>query len=232
MNGGSPITSYNLQYDSGTSGATWTNVIGFSPAYTGTSTILSTGIIAGTTYKFKLRLANIHGWGPFSSITSIKASQVPDTMSAVTTSIDSSTGGVTITWSPPTNDGSETIDTYLIEISNKAGTTWTVETLSCDGSNAAYVSAKTCTIPMTVLTASPYSYTFDDLVVVRAKARNVIGFATSYSPVNTSGAKIRSIPSTMVIPTLVSYTDTSLSISWTALTSPNNGNSAILAYNV
>jgi hypothetical protein len=74
MNGGSPITSYNLQYDSGTSGTTWTNVIGFSPVFTGTSTILSSNVAAGTTYLFRLRLANIHGWGEFSTSTSIKAS--------------------------------------------------------------------------------------------------------------------------------------------------------------
>jgi hypothetical protein len=151
-------------------------------------------------------------------------------MSAVTTSIDPTTGGVTITWSLPSNDGSETIISYLIEIETSSLGTYSTETFSCDGSNAAYVSAKTCTIPMTALTASPFTLAFDDLVTIRAKATNSLGTATAYSPVNTSGARIRRIPSTMAIPTLVSYTDTSISIQWTALASPDNGNSAILAY--
>jgi hypothetical protein len=50
--GGSPITSYDLQYDSGTAGVTWTDVVGLSPAYTSTSIILTTSITAGTAYMF------------------------------------------------------------------------------------------------------------------------------------------------------------------------------------
>jgi hypothetical protein len=151
-------------------------------------------------------------------------------MNAVTTSIDSSTGGVTISWSLPSNDGSETITGYEIVIGLKSGGLFSAETVSCDGTNAANLAARTCTIPMTTLTALPYELDFDTLVVVKAKAINSLGTSTSYSPVNTSGAKIRRIPSTMVIPTMISYTETSISISWTALTSPDNGNSDILAY--
>lgn len=46
----------------------------------------------------------MHGWGPFSTTTSIKAAQIPAQMQTVTTSIDISTGGVIIQWQQP-HDG-------------------------------------------------------------------------------------------------------------------------------
>jgi len=76
-NGGSAVTSYNLQWDSGTSGVTWTDVVGLAPAYTSTSIILTTGITAGTTYRVKVRAQNVFGWGDFSSYQSIKAASTP-----------------------------------------------------------------------------------------------------------------------------------------------------------
>ena len=49
-NGGSTILSYNLQWDSGTNGVTWTNIIGYSPASTVTTYTITTSVIAGTEY--------------------------------------------------------------------------------------------------------------------------------------------------------------------------------------
>jgi hypothetical protein len=36
----------------------------------------------------------------------------------------------------------------------------------------------------------------------------------------------------MTTPVLVSYSDTSITVSWNSLTAPSNGNSAITAYNL
>jgi titin len=138
-NGGSAILSYHLQWDAGTSGVTWTDVVGLSPAYSSTSIIITTGITAGASYQFKVRAQNIIDWGAFSSTTSIKAATTPSQMASVTTSIDSSTGGVKIAWVAPL-DGSSTIDSYLIEISNNLGTTWTANTLYCNGASSTIVS--------------------------------------------------------------------------------------------
>ena len=76
-NGGSSVTSYNLQWDAGSGGATWSNVVGYSPAYTGTSIVLTSSITAGATYQFQVRARNVDGWGAFSPVTSIKAASVP-----------------------------------------------------------------------------------------------------------------------------------------------------------
>jgi hypothetical protein len=71
--GGAAITSYNLQFNSGSNEATWTDVVGFNPAFTGLSTVISSTISPGLTYKFRVRASNIHGFGTFSDVFSIKA---------------------------------------------------------------------------------------------------------------------------------------------------------------
>lgn len=64
---------------------------------------------------------------------------------------------------------------------------------------------------------------------MRIKAHNSFGYGT-VSSANTAGAKIRRIPDTMSAPTITAYSDTSITVSWTPLSSPNNGNSDILSY--
>ena len=53
---------------------------------------------------------------------------------------------------------------------------------------------------MSTLTSAPYGYLFDQLVVVRASATNARGTGSTSTP-NSSGAKIRSVPSVMSTPT-------------------------------
>jgi hypothetical protein len=55
------------------------------------------------------------GVGSFSSVTSIVPASIPSQMSAPTTSIDSSTGDVLISWSAPSSNG-KPITAYLIQI--------------------------------------------------------------------------------------------------------------------
>jgi len=60
-------------------------------------------------------------------------------MTTVTTSIDSSTGGVKIVWTAP-HDGSSTIDAYLIEIADSTSTTWTADTTNCNAASSPIMS--------------------------------------------------------------------------------------------
>jgi hypothetical protein len=75
--GGSTVTSYHLQSDSGTTaagtGVVWTDIVGYSPASLDTTISLTSAVVAGTTYQFRARASNIHGWGAWSSQTAIKA---------------------------------------------------------------------------------------------------------------------------------------------------------------
>lgn len=79
------IQSYNLQWDAGTNGGTWTDLLGVSPLSTVTTYTVSSGIVAGTTYKFQVRARNKYGYGSFSSIASITAALAPSASSSVTT---------------------------------------------------------------------------------------------------------------------------------------------------
>jgi hypothetical protein len=66
-------------------------------------------------------------------------------MDAVSTEIDSLTGGVTLSWSSP-HDGFQTIIRYSIEIKT-FDSLWYEETTYCDGLDPLVLS---CTIPMSV----------------------------------------------------------------------------------
>ena len=86
--GGVAVDSYHLQWDSGTSGVTWTDVQGQDGSLsTATSATISSGITGGNSYQFRLRAHNIHGWGTYSSVLTVTASGVPAQPAAVTTTL-------------------------------------------------------------------------------------------------------------------------------------------------
>ena len=77
--GGSTIVSYNLQWDRGTGVEDdWYTVVGESPYSTLLEATLSNEIVPGTLYKFRVRAANIHGFGDFSDTVTIKAAGIAD----------------------------------------------------------------------------------------------------------------------------------------------------------
>jgi hypothetical protein len=112
-------------------------------------------------------------------------------MATVSTAIESVAGGVEITWLAP-HDGSDTITAYLIEVLDTSGS-WEAESTYCDGTDSSVISALTCTVPMSILRASPYSLAFDALVAVRVSAQNSYGWGT-VSDANTVGAQVRREP--------------------------------------
>lgn len=103
--GGVEVTSYNLQWDKGTGEAEWFNIIGFSPSSLALKTTITSDVVGGVTYNFKVIAKNVHGWAEsYSDIVEIKAAQIPDQMQVITTSIDVTTGAVRIDWVEP-HDG-------------------------------------------------------------------------------------------------------------------------------
>jgi hypothetical protein len=221
--GGSTVTSYHLQRDDGTG---WQSILG-SPATLATSHTLTTAVVAGTTYYFRVRAENIHGVGEWSDSTAIKAAQAPYQMVAATTAIDAATGGVTISWTAPA-DGGDAITEYKVEIRGGGGV-FSTESTACPGTDATLLSSRSCLVPMSTLRAAPHSLAFDAFVEVRLSARNAYGWGAS-SAVNTDGARVRVEPSQVAQPVLTSVTEAQIAISWTALASPDDGESAILSY--
>ena len=72
------ITSYHLQWDKGSSGAEWYDVQGLNPSSLSTSTILTSEVVAGQTYRLRVRASNLHGWGEYSDELQVKAAGLPD----------------------------------------------------------------------------------------------------------------------------------------------------------
>lgn len=111
--GGSSIISYNLQYDQGTSGVSWTDLTGVDTDYTSLSTTVS-DVSAGGSYLFRVRAENLQGFGEFSNTETIEAVQAPDDIAnPVTTSIVDTS--VKFTWDAPFNGG-QTITSYTLEV--------------------------------------------------------------------------------------------------------------------
>jgi len=109
--GYSTILSYGVEWDQGIN--SFVELLGETSDFTGTTYTITTGITSGTTYQFKIRSKNKWGWGTFSTITTILAASKPSQMNPVTTTIDPTTGGVTIYFTAPSSNGAS-ISAYLI----------------------------------------------------------------------------------------------------------------------
>jgi hypothetical protein len=95
-NGDSAITSYDLQYDNATAGFIWYSIIGLTPDSLALSYRVTTGVVPGRTYRFRVRAKNSFGWGDVSTYLEIKSAVAPDQMIPLLTSIDESTGNLRI----------------------------------------------------------------------------------------------------------------------------------------
>ena len=229
-NGGSDITSYNLQFDQGTSGATWQSLIGYPTESTALTYTYSSSVEAGKTYNFILRAKNIQGWGPYSDQEGITAATVPDDIStAVTTSLSGSK--VVFTWDVPFNGGLP-ITSYTVEFRLKDGSFAT--SAECVPTAGTQSGTQYCEVEMNTFTLASFNLVIDDLIVARVKATSSIGPATGYSPINTSGVTVRTIP--LKPPTAPSEgsssNDSQIEIVITAVTGTNTGSSTILSYEI
>jgi hypothetical protein len=129
--GGSPVTSYNLQWNRGDGSGLFTDLVGQDGSnYLRTSYLLVAGVNSGTTYTFRLRARNKWGLGGYSDTVDIEASTTPGQVASPTTSISGS--HVLITWTEPANYGSA-ISAYRIQIMTGLGA-YEEETNYCDGS--------------------------------------------------------------------------------------------------
>jgi hypothetical protein len=152
--GSAAITSYNLQWDSGSSEAAWTDLVGYTSSYTETEYIVTTGVAPGGVYAFRVRAYNAHGWGAVSSSVSVAASEEPDQMDAPTTTKQDDVN-VRIGWEAA-DSNSDPLDAYEIMILTSDGVTYAEESVSCDGSTSDPITNNYCDVPMANLRASPF----------------------------------------------------------------------------
>ena len=117
-NGGSAITSYNLEWDQGS--GTWATLTGIAIPHVSTTYTHTAGLLAGSTYRFRYRASNKYGWGPFSDPVSILAASKPDTPLAPTTTVTDIY--VKIAWILPA-DHSAAVQEYEVLIQQGLGST-------------------------------------------------------------------------------------------------------------
>jgi hypothetical protein len=186
--GGAAIESYHAQYALAGSGA-WSDLLGQSGSYqTGLAYNLTTAS-AGAQYDFRVRSRNVHGWGAWSSTTTIQAAAVPGQPTAATTAFQDAS--VRVSWTAPSANF-KTITAYGVELRDSAGNYHNL-TSYCDPVSAGLVSSRYCDVPVSVLRAAPFNLGLQALVVARVRAYNVRGWG-EYSPANTVGALIETEP--------------------------------------
>lgn len=119
----------------------------------------------------------------------------PDPVTVHITNLD-----VVISWEEPTYNFAQ-ITAYRVKLVQSDGVTFTEESTYCDASQQLILLQKFCLIPHSVLTAEPYSLTFDTLIEAKLEAFNRNGWSPE-STVNTASGllkdRIQTVPSQMV----------------------------------
>ena len=184
--GGESITFYEVSWDMGNGGSSF-SLLKLEPAGSFTYTYTqSSGINPGQDYQFKYRAYNKHGIGGYSAIATIEASTVPNQLAAASTTNSSS--NVIVSWSATSSDRGSAVTEYLIKF-KASNNTYIEDDLNCNGKSPSIISARSCTVPLSVFTASPYSLSSGNLIVVQVQAKNGKGYSTA-SPDNTSGVSV------------------------------------------
>lgn len=111
-NGGSTITSYNIEWDQGLGGA-FSELVGFS-TNSMLTTYTITGLTSGNDYKFRYRVENLFGYSDYSPEVTLTAKAIPDQVATPSSFVNSGTN-VVITWVAPNANGG-TISSYTMLI--------------------------------------------------------------------------------------------------------------------
>jgi len=192
-----------------------------------TTSYTATGLTADTVYAFKVEARNVVGFSAESSSVSIRAAAIPSTPAAPTTTRNGN--NVDIAWTAPSNGGSA-ITAYTITIRQSDGSTFSIDSTNCDGSDATIRDAASCSVPITALMAAPYSLNWGDSVYAKVKATNVVGDSAESSAGN--GATLLTNPDAPVslAEDTVATTATNIAMTWSA--GAADGGTAVIDYRV
>ena len=169
-NGDSQVLGYNVQWDKGTSGVTWSDVSLPVQSYTGTQLSVVDGVEQGESYMFKVRAKNIYGFGEFSDPATVIASSVPGEPEIATTTTQGK--NVIVGFFAPDANGA-TIMSYAIKIAGLNGIYY--QNPECDstltpGTNDYF----SCSVSFVSLRADPFNLVYGSLVSVIVSAANNI----------------------------------------------------------
>jgi hypothetical protein len=184
---------------------------------------------------FRYRVSNTYGWGSYSDLLTAVAASPPETPIQPTTA---NTGtSIQVSWSNPYNGGSP-ITSLSVEIRTSDGVSFSTEPLYCNAElDTTIMDRGYCVIPMSILTATPFSLSQADLVIARMSASNVVG-ASSYSDeaedVSLTYGDVRTVPHTPPSsPTRGSLSSIdAIEVEIQELTGLETGGDEILSYNI
>ena len=190
-NGGPPVTGYKINYtlDSGTP----VNLVANSASTL--TTYSHTGLQAGHTYTYKVYAINSIGIGNESNTASAVPTQIITVPgSPILTATPLSATSVSLSWTPPTNDGGTAITGYKIEYANGTAT-YTILVSNTGSTQTSYIHSG-------LSTGASYTY--------RVTAINAIGAG---NPSNVSTAQPQDTKTATIV-SAVAISPTSVKISW------------------
>jgi len=112
------------------------------------------------------------GYSLASAAFAVIAATVPDQPAAPVTSFVNDR--VQITWTLP-SDGGSAINRYTVKVRQADGVTFSETGAYCDGATLTVINTRTCLIPISVLTSSPFNLPWGTSVWAVIQARNIIG---------------------------------------------------------
>lgn len=131
INGGSPVTGYNIQITSTPQdGNSWTDAQGCLSLNAATFACTATDLTNGTGYYFRVRAVNDMGQGSYSGPSN---EVVPATVPMAPTDLVATRGDaqVALTWVAPQDVGGSAITGYNVERATNPGGPWTVNPAGC-----------------------------------------------------------------------------------------------------
>ena len=164
--GGSPILSYQIDYDRGSGSVEWQELKGFS-ANDNSLFYVKDGLTINTEYRVRYRAKNIFGWSEHSDVTSIFTIMVPDIIpGTINTELIGTL--VVFTWSEPDERGSS-INEYNVRVKTHTGDYY------LHAEYCSQMSSETCSIPMSVLydVSGPYQLPLNTLIQAIVSASNL-----------------------------------------------------------
>jgi hypothetical protein len=105
---------------------------------------------------------------------------------------------IVITWSAPLSDNGAPVTAYQVLIRQSDLVTYSQEIVNCNGANDLIRAALSCSIPMTTLTASPFSLPSGASVFAQIIAINVMGASETSDANNGAILQISTVPSAPV----------------------------------
>lgn len=228
--GGSPITSYYIEFDDQTNGVDWYELQGFT-TQTLSLSYLKTGLVTNKNYQFRYKARNIFGWSNWSPVGIIRTITVPSKPAVPTTTLQAD--NVLIEWVQPSLGGNDVLVEYEIKIRGKDNQLYS-ELTYCNGQDALVKQNAECLIPMSVFWTSPFNLLQDDLIQLKVATKNQLGWG-EFSDQNTIGLTVQTKPRTPTIAVVRNEqlcTTTAISVQMPEFTLSESGSSDITSYNL